>query len=241
MGFTCFLIHNLPSPPPPPHNTWITRLSPLAILVAPWTINRSIHRSNYYSTHRSLHQAISHVCLIVMYAWTTHLSHLVILCPSLSFPNHRSILPTINWSIHRSNHHSTHRSLHQAIYHVCLLVMYAWTIHLSHPVIMCLETSFPHHRSILSTINRSIHRSNHHFTHYSLHHTIFHDCLLVVYTWITHLSHPIIMCLEISFPHHRSLLPSYFVFSGCTIPFAFLFQNIVLTSPLCRPVTHHPS
>ena len=38
---------------------------------------------------------------------TTHLFHPIILYPALSFPQHRSILPTINRYIHYSHHHFT--------------------------------------------------------------------------------------------------------------------------------------
>ena len=236
MGVTFFLIHNLSLTCIPPYCV-NNPLPPLAILVALWPIHRSIHRINHHSIHRSLHQAIYHVCLIVMYDWTTHFSHPVILCPALSFPHHRSILPTINRSIHRSNHNSTHYSLHQAIYHIRLIVVYDWTTPFSPPVILCPALSFPHRRSLLPPLNRSIHHFNHHSTHRSLRQALSHVCLIVVYVKTNHPSHPVLLYLALSLSHDRSLLPSYIVFSGYTVPFAFLFQPFVSTSPLCRPVT----
>ena len=50
----------------------------------------------------------------------------------------------------------------------------------------------------------------------------------------------VIMCPEITFPHHHPLLPSHIIFSGCAVPFVFLLHTIVLTSLLYRPVTHPP-
>jgi len=122
--------------------------------------------------------------------------------------------------------------------------MYAWTIHLSHPVILCLETSFPHHRSILSTINRSIHRSNHHLP--TALYTIlfitsaFSSCILGQPTYpipllcvrkfhfrttglyYRHISssldapHPSPFCSKLSFPLHHYVVPLHIIHRSST-------------------------
>ena len=107
---------------------------------------------------------------------------------------------------------------------LCLNHLHVWTTHFTHPVILYPSLSLPQHRSLSPTINRSIQRSHIHSTHRSLLLAISPGCLIVVYAWIAHFSHPILPCPAFSLPHHHPLLPSYIVFFECTTPLVFYSQ-----------------